>query len=69
MKKNVFLAYALIWFAVSAAVIIGMVITKNPNCLWAFIIPCFVKPEIWKNDDKKIWCGIIKKIKKIGKSK
>lgn len=56
MKKSIFWSYALIWVAVAVAVIAGMVITKNLNCLWAFIIPCFVKPEIWKNDDRKIWC-------------
>lgn len=29
------------WVSVAAAVSIGIFITKNPNCLWAFFIPVF----------------------------
>ena len=61
MKKNIFFAYALIWFAIAVAVIVGMVVTKDVICLLAFFIPCFVKPEIWKNSNKKIWCEDSKK--------
>lgn len=63
MKKNIFFAYALIWVAVAIAAIIGMVVTKDPICLCAFVFPWFAKPEIWKNDDRKIWCEDNKKDK------
>lgn len=55
MKKYVFLSYALIWFAVSLAVIIGIVVTKDLFCLCGFIIPLFTKPAIWNNENKQIW--------------
>jgi hypothetical protein len=29
------------WVSVGVAVSVGICITKNPNCLWAFFIPCF----------------------------
>ena len=34
-----FTAYACAWIAVSAAVIVGLYLTKNANCLWGFFFP------------------------------
>lgn len=34
-------AWAIMWIATSVAIIAGMYITKNANCLWAFLLPAF----------------------------
>lgn len=33
-----------IWVSVGIAVSVGIIITKNASCLWAFLIPAFVTP-------------------------
>lgn len=43
MKINIFFTYAIIWIAVSAAVIAGIIITQNANCLWAFLLPALMR--------------------------
>lgn len=55
MKTNIFWAYAIIWIAVSVAVIAGLIITKNANCLWGFLIPAMfeLKVSTKKEDDDK----------------
>lgn len=35
-------AYAIMWVATSAAVIGGLIITRDANCLWALLIPSLV---------------------------
>lgn len=37
-----YLAYAIMWVAVSAAAVVGLWLTQNPNCLWVFLIPAMV---------------------------
>ncbi len=39
--KLPYIAYAIVWVAVSVAVIVGLIITKNANCLWAFCLPAW----------------------------
>jgi hypothetical protein len=34
-------AWAVMWIATSIAIIAGIYITKNANCLWAFLLPAF----------------------------
>lgn len=34
--------YAILWIAVSSAVIAGLYFTKNANCLWGFLIPALM---------------------------
>lgn len=46
MKTNIFFVYAVIWIAVSAAVVAGLLITKNANCLWAFLIPAMFEISV-----------------------
>ena len=31
-----------IWAATSIAIIVGIIITKNANCLWAFFVPALL---------------------------
>lgn len=40
--KHFFIAYAIMWIAVSAAVIAGLYFTRSANCLWAFLLPACV---------------------------
>ena len=49
MKTKSF--YAIIWVAVSLAIIAGIFITKNANCLWAFFIPAFISAESRNNSE------------------
>jgi len=35
-------AYACVWIASSAAIAFAVYITHNPVCLWAFLIPALV---------------------------
>ena len=37
------LAYAMVWISVSFATCFGIYITKSPWCLWAFVLPMFIK--------------------------
>lgn len=37
--KNIDFKNAVKWASVSIAIIAGLMITKNANCLWAFFIP------------------------------
>lgn len=32
------------WVSVAIAVSIGIIVTKNSACLWAFLIPAFITP-------------------------
>lgn len=34
--------YACVWLATAVGVGLGLYITKNPNCLWAFLIPAWM---------------------------
>lgn len=36
------IAYSIMWMSVAAATAYGLYLTKNPNCLWALIIPTFM---------------------------
>lgn len=42
----VWITYAAMWISASAAVTVGMCITKSAWCLWALLIPACVKLEI-----------------------
>ncbi len=44
-------AYAMVWLATAAATGVGLYYTKDPNCLWAMVFPCFV--QLSANRDKK----------------
>lgn len=53
-SKAMWFAYAIMWIAVSAAVIAGMLITKSAWCLWAFLLTDSIKSKIecsFKEDD------------------
>lgn len=39
---NGYTAYACAWIATGIAVVAGVYITKNANCLWAFLIPACI---------------------------
>lgn len=41
MKPNKIFLHAAFWFATSIAVVAGIIVTKNPLCLFAFAIPAF----------------------------
>ena len=49
--KGIYFAYAIIWVAVSVAVIIGLYFTRNIHCLWFLIIPLFVSVEHDSKDE------------------
>lgn len=51
MKTNIFFAYTVMWIAVSVAVIAGLIITQNTNCLWAFLIPGLIKLKTSSEDN------------------
>lgn len=43
MKNNwAYIAYGLAWLSTGIAVSIAVWVTKNPACLWAFLIPSFI---------------------------
>lgn len=44
-------AYACMWFSVSVAVITGLLITKDPSCLAAFIICLFISYKEGKDEN------------------
>ena len=52
MNTKIFFAYAIIWVAVSAAIIAGLLITQNANCLWAFLIPALISFKSENNDSE-----------------
>ncbi len=49
--KWMWIAYAFCWISVSFAVAVGIYYTKNPNCLWAFLIPACIS---FSTRDKKV---------------
>lgn len=51
-RKDLWVAYAIMWMSVSLAVCTGMYITKSAWCLWAMVIPAMVKVSR-KTDDSK----------------
>lgn len=53
MNTKIFFAYAIIWVAVSAAIIAGLLITQNANCLWAFLIPALISSKFENNNNEK----------------
>lgn len=50
--KDVWLAYAIMWIAVSVAVGIGLYFTRNIHCLWFLLIPSFVSVTDSAKDKK-----------------
>lgn len=50
MKSNKILLHAAFWFATSIAVSAGLIVTKEPLCLVAFVIPAFT--SIMYNEQK-----------------
>lgn len=49
-------AWAIVWIAVSAAVIAGIWITRSSACLWAFLLPAMVRISTGSekgHDDKR----------------
>jgi hypothetical protein len=40
--KWLYVGYAFAWISTACAVAVGIWITKNPNCLWAMLIPAFI---------------------------
>jgi hypothetical protein len=47
MKNSwAYIAYGMIWMATAVAVGIGIWITKNPNCLWAMLIPGLISLKV-----------------------
>jgi hypothetical protein len=50
MKDNwVYIGYACAWIATGVAVAVGVYITKNPNCLWALLIPTLISISTHKD--------------------
>lgn len=41
-NKWVYIAYAAAWIATAAGVVVAIVVTQNPWCLAAFIIPGYI---------------------------
>lgn len=39
---NALTAWAIVWVAVSVAVITGLYLTRDSNCLWAFVLPALI---------------------------
>ena len=46
-KKNIDLNKIMPWICTAVAVSVGIVVTKNPACLWGFVFP------LWNNQQKK----------------
>ena len=46
-------AWAIMWIATSIAIIAGMYITKNANCLWAFLLPAGSGLTVKTSSDKE----------------
>lgn len=42
-KKNIDLNKIMPWICTAVAVSVGIVVTKNPACLWGFVFP------LWNN--------------------
>ena len=51
--RGVWLAYAIMWIAVSVAVGIGLYFTRNIHCLWFLTIPSFVSLKDSVKDKKE----------------
>jgi hypothetical protein len=39
---NMWFAYGMMWLAIGAAVIVGLWLTHDANCLWALLIGTFI---------------------------
>ena len=55
-SKSMWFAYATMWVATAIAVIVGMIITKSPWCLWALLIPTgieFKSSNTSESDDEE----------------
>ena len=43
------LGFGIMWASVSAAVSVGLCMTRSPWCLWAFLLPALAKVTYEKN--------------------
>lgn len=47
-------AYAIIWISVACTTCFGLYVTKEAWCLWALVLPLFIKFSCEGNDDKSL---------------
>jgi hypothetical protein len=47
-----YIAYAIVWIAVAAAVGYALYVTKDARCLWAFLIPGMINIKQGKNEEE-----------------
>jgi hypothetical protein len=45
-RKWAYIAYGMVWLATGFAVAVGIYVTKNPNCLWAMLIPAITSLRV-----------------------
>ena len=55
------IGYGLMWIAIASAVIVGLVVTKNSNCLWALLIGTLVSYKSGCKKKYKVKRGETKK--------